>query len=65
MLFLLVAALRPAGWGLRTCMIAAFFGAGLIEASRLVHTPALDAFRATLPGQLLLGTLFSPWNLCA
>ncbi|WP_091978394.1 DUF817 family protein [Methylobacterium sp. 13MFTsu3.1M2] len=65
MLFLLVAALRPGSWGLRACLIAAFGAAALIESSRLVHTPALDAFRTTLPGQLLLGSIFSPWNLLA
>ncbi|WCS28334.1 DUF2809 domain-containing protein [Methylobacterium sp. NMS14P] len=65
MLFLLVAALRPDGWGLRTCLIVAFAAAAIIEGSRLVHTPALDAFRTTLPGQLLLGSIFSQWNLLA
>ena len=65
MLFLLAAALRPAGWGLRSCLIAAFSGAGLIEVSRLIHFPALDAVRTTLPGQLLLGNIFSVWNLGA
>ncbi|MEE7449266.1 hypothetical protein MRF4_16485 [Methylobacterium radiotolerans] len=65
MLFLLAAALRPADWGLRSCLIAASTAAAIIECGRLVHAPALDAFRATLPGQLLLGSIFSPWNLCA
>lgn len=65
MLFLLVAALRPARWGLRGCLIAAATGAALIETSRLVHTDALDAFRSTLPGQLLLGSIFSAWNFGA
>lgn len=36
-----------------------------VEASRLVHTPALDAFRLTTVGALLLGRVFSPWNLVA
>lgn len=36
-----------------------------VEASRLVHTPALDAFRPTTVGALLLGRVFSPWNLVA
>jgi uncharacterized membrane protein YoaT (DUF817 family) len=64
-LFLLVAALRPAGWGLRSCLIVAFTAAAIVEMSRLVQTPGLDAFRTTLPGQLLVGSLFSSWNLCA
>ena len=65
MLFLLVAALRPSDWGLRSCLSAACVCAVLIEVSRLVHTPGLDAFRATVPGQILLGHIFSLWNLYA
>jgi uncharacterized membrane protein YoaT (DUF817 family) len=65
MVFLLVAALRPAPWGLRGCVIAAAIGAALIETSRLIHTTALDAFRSTLAGQLMLGNIFSVWNFGA
>jgi len=36
-----------------------------VELIRLVHVPWLDAFRLTLAGQLLLGRIFSPWNLVA
>jgi len=36
-----------------------------VELSRLIHTPALDAFRLTLAGALLLGRIFSPWNILA
>lgn len=35
------------------------------ELFRLYHAPALDAFRMTLAGALLLGRIFSPWNLVA
>jgi hypothetical protein len=35
------------------------------ELFRLYHTPALDAFRLTLPGALLLGRVFNPWNVVA
>jgi hypothetical protein len=31
----------------------------------LVHTPWLDAFRLTLAGALLLGRIFSPWDMLA
>ncbi|WNJ93969.1 DUF2809 domain-containing protein [Bosea sp. 685] len=34
-----------------------------VELFRLYHTPWLDAFRLTTPGALLLGRVFSPWNL--
>lgn len=37
----------------------------VVEFSRLVHTPWLDAFRLTTAGALLLGRIFSPWNLVA
>jgi beta-N-acetylhexosaminidase len=36
-----------------------------VEAFRLYHTPTLDAFRLTLPGALLLGRIFSAWNILA
>jgi hypothetical protein len=36
-----------------------------IELFRLVHTPALDAFRLTLAGALLLGRIFSAWDVLA
>lgn len=35
------------------------------ELFRLYHAPSLDAFRATLPGALLLGRIFNPWNIVA
>ncbi|MDQ1186311.1 ribosomal maturation YjgA family protein [Agrobacterium larrymoorei] len=34
-----------------------------VELLRLVHFPALDAFRDTATGTLLLGRVFSPWNI--
>ncbi|KTR04304.1 hypothetical protein NS365_15620 [Aureimonas ureilytica] len=36
-----------------------------VEFSRLVHTPAFDAFRLTTAGALLLGRVFSLWNILA
>lgn len=36
-----------------------------VEFFRLWHTPALDAFRLTTAGALLLGRVFSPWNIVA
>jgi signal transduction histidine kinase len=41
----------------------AFAFAVLVELFRLVHAPWLDAFRLTLAGALLLGRVFSPWNV--
>ena len=36
-----------------------------VEFSRLVHAPWLDAFRLTAAGALLLGRIFSLWNVLA
>jgi hypothetical protein len=65
MLYALVAAFRLPHWRRRGCLVAAHGVAVCIELTRLVHTPSLDAFRRTLAGQLLLGQLFSGWNVLA
>jgi hypothetical protein len=39
--------------------------AAALEFSRLWHTPAMDAFRITLAGRLLLGRYFSVRNIAA
>lgn len=65
MLFLIVSALRPPGRDLGACLIASGMIAAIVEATRLFQSPGLDAFRATLAGQLLLGRIFSGWNLVA
>ena len=44
---------------------AASIAALLVELIRLYHVPWLDDFRLTLAGGLLLGRVFSPWNLVA
>ena len=36
-----------------------------VELFRLVHAPWLDAFRLTTAGALLLGRVFSLWNIVA
>lgn len=36
-----------------------------VEFFRLYHTPALDAFRLTMAGKLLIGRVFSLWNILA
>ena len=48
----------------RIALIAAAIAIG-VELFRLVHFPWLDAFRLTLPGALLLGRIFSGWNIVA
>jgi hypothetical protein len=65
MVLLLVAALERGARPLwRTPAIAAVI-ALCAELFRLYHTPALDAFRLTLPGALLFGHVFNPWNVVA
>ncbi|KQT49200.1 hypothetical protein ASG52_09540 [Methylobacterium sp. Leaf456] len=64
MVYGLIAAVRPAA-AVRRLTVAALSVSAAVEFFRLVHTPWLDAFRLTLAGQLLLGRVFSPWNLLA
>ena len=49
----------------RKIAFGAFVFAIVIEAFRLFHTPWLDAFRLTIPGALLIGRVFSLWNILA
>jgi hypothetical protein len=64
MVYLLVALFvtgsRPA-----VISITALFIAISVELFRLYHTPWLDAFRLTTAGALLLGRVFSLWNMLA
>ncbi|WP_069882826.1 DUF2809 domain-containing protein [Bosea sp. BIWAKO-01] len=60
-LMTIIALRRPASW----LAILAALVALCVELSRLYHTPWLDSFRLTTPGALLLGRVFSPWNLVA
>lgn len=64
MVFLLVGVLLPQLSRAQIAAIAAAI-AVVVEFSRLVHMPWLDAFRLTTAGALLLGRIFSPWNLLA
>ena len=64
MVFLLVGVLLPRPSRTQIAAIAAAI-AIVVEFSRLVHAPWLDAFRLTTAGALLLGRIFSLWNLVA
>ena len=48
----------------RIALIAATIAIG-VELFRLVHAPWLDEFRLTTAGALLLGRVFSAWNMFA
>ncbi len=63
MIYALVAAGRRPGWRHATCLLLALGIIVAVEGARLLHAPALDAFRATLAGQLLLGRIFSAANV--
>ena len=64
MVYLLVAIFAPR-WRPRRVAVAAMAIAVAVEFSRLYHTPSLDAFRLTLAGALMLGRVFSLWNILA
>lgn len=64
MVFFLVAIAAPRSSRLRIAALSAVIAVG-VELFRLVHTPSLDDFRLTLAGPLLLGRIFSMWNILA
>jgi hypothetical protein len=64
MVFFLVAIAAPGQSRLSIALISASI-AVCMELFRLVHAPWLDAFRLTIAGALLLGRIFSPWNMLA
>lgn len=64
MVFFLVAIARPRFSRLPIVGISAVIAVS-VELFRLVHTPWLHDFRLTLAGALLLGRIFSVWNILA
>ncbi len=64
MVYFIAAILACARPRLLIAMIAASIALA-VELSRLYHSPELDAFRVTSAGALLLGRVFSLWNLAA
>ena len=64
MVYFLVAMAASRSSRLNLAFISAVIAVG-VELFRLIHAPWLDAFRLTLPGALLLGRIFSPWNMMA
>jgi hypothetical protein len=64
MVFFLVAMVVSRWPRRRIALISTVIAIG-VELFRLVHTPWLDAFRLTLAGALLLGRIFSPWDIPA
>jgi threonine/homoserine efflux transporter RhtA len=64
MVFLLVAMLARHRSRCHIAVVSAAIAIG-VELFRLVHAPWLDAFRLTIAGALLLGRIFSPWDMLA
>jgi hypothetical protein len=64
MVFLLAGVLLPRLTRTQIAALTAIIAIA-VEFSRLVHAPWLDAFRLTTAGALLLGRIFSLWNLAA
>ncbi len=64
MVFFLIAIALPRFSRLPIAGISAATAVG-VELFRLFHTPWLDDFRLTLAGALLLGRIFSVWNILA
>ena len=64
MAFFLVGILAPSSSRRASASVAVLIAVA-VELFRLWHTPALDAFRLTPAGALLLGRVFSPWNIVA
>jgi hypothetical protein len=64
MVFLLVAMATSRLSRQRMALIAVAIALG-VELFRLAHAPWLDAFRLTPAGALLLGRVFSAWNMLA
>ena len=64
MVFLALAALTGSS-NIARLAFGAFLIALCVELSRLYRTPAMDAFRLTVAGKLLLGRVFSLWNIAA
>ena len=64
MVFFLVAIAAPRRSRRYVALISAVI-AVCVELFRLVHAPWLDDFRLTLAGALLLGRIFSAWDILA
>ncbi len=64
MIYWIVSSVRPL-WRLMRGALVSSAIAFCVELFKLYHVPLLDAFRLTLPGKLLLGRVFSLWDLVA
>jgi carbon starvation protein CstA len=63
MIYWIVSTLLPS-WRLLAALLAGAL-ATAVEFIKLIHSPLLDAFRLTFPGIVLLGRVFSGWDIVA
>jgi len=63
-IYCLVVATFPR-WSITRVGVASAFLAACIECFKLYHSPAMDAFRSTLAGKLILGRVFSWKDIAA
>ena len=64
MVYWIVSTIRPRWRPVQSALVSGAVALS-VELFKLYHAPALDAFRLTLPGKLLLGRVFSVWDLLA
>jgi hypothetical protein len=64
MIYWLLSTLLPS-WRIIRVVLLAGAVATAVEFLKLYHSPALNAFRLTLPGIILLGRYFSVWDIVA
>ena len=64
MIYWIVTAVLPS-WRPSLAVLVAGVIATAVEYVKLLHSPALDAFRLTLPGILILGRFFSVRDIAA
>jgi hypothetical protein len=64
MIFWIFSALAPQ-WPLVRVALVAGAVATAVEVFKLYRTPRMDAFRLTVAGKLLLGRVFSGWDIAA
>jgi hypothetical protein len=62
MIYWVCSTLLPSWRLLWSAMISGILGTA-IEFLKLYNPPWLDAFRSSLPGILLLGRIFNPWDI--
>lgn len=64
MIYWVVSTLLPT-WRVEQVALLSGSIAAAVEFFKLYHSPAIDAFRLTLPGVVLLGRYFSWWDMLA